>query len=229
MQNFDLVKKYTIWIKVLPNIFSFLLSLGAAYYLHWQTKDLVWSLWISSLLLGYIIFISFAIKALYYTITQMPKNIIKTLISSAIMLLFFFIHFGGFHLGHAVFLNTFFNIGFFESMGSIFELSLWQIITNIYHHLITPYAYFIVAILIAERAFLQQIFKKPRKNATHKLDNSMMFYPYKNVIKMHIILIVFGMVFALGIESFIMTAIIYFIYFAPIKELKQVLQTIKNR
>mgnify|MGYP003594895929 CR=1 FL=1 len=46
------------FIRVLPDIAAFALGLGLAGGLNWQTADLVWSLWLGSLVLGYLTLLS---------------------------------------------------------------------------------------------------------------------------------------------------------------------------
>ena len=41
--------------RILPDVLAFMLGLGVARWLRWPTTDLVWSLWLSSLVLGYAI------------------------------------------------------------------------------------------------------------------------------------------------------------------------------
>ena len=42
------------WQAVLPDLLAFALGLGLAYVFRWQTADLVWSLWLGSLVIGYL-------------------------------------------------------------------------------------------------------------------------------------------------------------------------------
>lgn len=44
----------TLIARVLPDIVAFVLGLGLAWFLEWETRDLVWSLWLCSLVLGYL-------------------------------------------------------------------------------------------------------------------------------------------------------------------------------
>ena len=45
------------WISALPDAAAFLAGLAIAWYMGWNTRDLVWSLWLSSLLVGYSIIV----------------------------------------------------------------------------------------------------------------------------------------------------------------------------
>ena len=41
------------WADAWPDALAFATGLAMAWYFQWQTRDLVWSLWLSSLLVGY--------------------------------------------------------------------------------------------------------------------------------------------------------------------------------
>lgn len=46
------------FVRVLPDALAFGIGLAVAYFLGWETKDLVWSLWLCSLVLGYLTLLS---------------------------------------------------------------------------------------------------------------------------------------------------------------------------
>src|SRR3954465_7876525 len=41
------------WADAWPDALAFVAGLGMAWYFQWETRDLVWSLWLSSLVVGY--------------------------------------------------------------------------------------------------------------------------------------------------------------------------------
>jgi hypothetical protein len=41
------------WRSAVPDLVAFLLGLGVAWALRWRTADLIWSLWLSSFVVGY--------------------------------------------------------------------------------------------------------------------------------------------------------------------------------
>lgn len=41
------------WINAWPDALAFAVGLGLAWYFQWETRDLVWSLWLSSAVIGY--------------------------------------------------------------------------------------------------------------------------------------------------------------------------------
>lgn len=42
----------------LPDLTAFAFTLALAWYLDWQATDLVWGLWLSSLMVGYLVMLS---------------------------------------------------------------------------------------------------------------------------------------------------------------------------
>ena len=82
----------------------------------WSTTDLVWSLWISSLLVGY----AFLVLHLFTGATSRERLPSPLHVPAALFgLLFFTVHFGGFHFVHSVFLNEFFPLAGESSAGAL--------------------------------------------------------------------------------------------------------------
>ena len=83
----------------------------------WQTRDLIWSLWLSSLTVGYAVLITNIMKMTFWPgrfsgymmkDTFKPESsVIVRMLAGSFLFGFFSIHFIGFHLGHAVFLHQF--------------------------------------------------------------------------------------------------------------------------
>jgi len=40
------------WAQAWPDALAFAVGLGLAWYFRWETRDLVWSLWLSSAVIG---------------------------------------------------------------------------------------------------------------------------------------------------------------------------------
>jgi hypothetical protein len=153
------------WRSILPDLLAFTFGLSAAWLLRWKTTDLVWSLWLSSLVLGYLTIVStiagyayLGIKAI--THPEVPKKDLlpAILIGSAVLLLFlafFSFHFCGFHAGHAGFLSIFFPIAgvpknaFFEAFMN--PILLWK---TVFRYLPIAYAGFLIPAIVAERRYI---------------------------------------------------------------------------
>jgi hypothetical protein len=136
-----------------------------AYFLKWQTRDLVWSLWLSSLVTGYLTILSSLGAGAYLGLALIRHPDFKKeqlmpalLIGGGIglfLLAFFSIHFCGFHAGHSVFLNSFFPLEGLpdDGFGDAFMNPplLWLMV---FRHLMGPYGLFLIPAVIAERNHL---------------------------------------------------------------------------
>src|SRR3954469_1552470 len=137
---------------------AFVVGLGMAWYFQWETRDLMWSLWLSSLVIGYAmivwsifgtgIFIAWK-AAKEPGLAQASKGNVALVGSILLggglfMLAFFTVHFGLFHFVHSVFLNTFFPVNP-ALPGSFPGFAL-------YREVFQRYWWFLPAAAIAERA-----------------------------------------------------------------------------
>ena len=94
------------------------LGLALAWHSHWQTSDLVWSLWLCSLCIGYASLLSLIGAGVYLAIQLMAEPSFKrdesasfVMVVSGValfMLAFFSVHFCAFHSIHASILSGFF-------------------------------------------------------------------------------------------------------------------------
>ncbi|ABW66598.1 DUF6498-containing protein [Desulfosudis oleivorans] len=253
MNSFDSVsadgrmhKKALVW-RVFPNIVAFGIGLGVAWFLEWETTDLVWSLWLCSLVLGYLTILSaiFGGAWAWIHITGQEdlsqKNRTAALVAGIgmglFLLGFFSIHFCGFHAGHSVFLRQFFPVEGMpaEGFGAAFMNPplLWALA---FKHLAVPYGIFLVPALIVERRhvfapFIQAVHMvngrktangsgTDPKTSAQKFFGNAMGRPYINVVRMHILIFFFALCFFLKIDSFAVYAVVYFVYFFPWHEVK---------
>ncbi len=196
----------------------------------WQTTDLVWSLWLSSLVVGYAILVWSIFSPLREFITGAARDpgdasapVAKAgaagllLCGSLFGLAFFTVHFGGFHFVHSVFLNSFFPVGAEPRPGMP---SL-----DIYLEVVRRYWAFLPVAFLAERAAF-------RWNATNSTNDTAvtpaaiarrkgrafgdgLMAPYKNVIRMHLLIFFFAGVHAIGADKFLVYAVVYAVYFFP--------------
>jgi hypothetical protein len=149
-------------LTLLPDFLAFGIGLALAYFLKWETKDLVWSLWLSSLVLGYLTILSIIFGGAYLGLASLRKNdspkkkrLPALLIGTGgglFFLAFFSIHFCGFHAGHSVFLRAFFPLEGLpnDGFGNAFTNPplLWYLA---FKHLLKPYGLFLIPAIIAER------------------------------------------------------------------------------
>ncbi|PKO13104.1 MAG: hypothetical protein CVU39_20900 [Chloroflexi bacterium HGW-Chloroflexi-10] len=216
------------YLQVLLALLSFLLTLILADAQQWNATDLVWSLWISSLVLGFLyLFSSIAGNMLSSAVSK--SDAVSDRVMSAMgageglrragivvgglfMLVFFSIHFGMFHFVHSVFLNMFFPL--VEEQNSAFP-NVFQFIQIC---LVRYWPIVLFSGVTQLSNFLNVI------NAPNRNDLSM---PYKNVIKMHISIFVFAGLSGAGMSNFALPYLLI-LYFFPFGALFQLLKKPKQ-
>jgi hypothetical protein len=214
------------WLSAWPDVLAGAGGLLLAWCLHWEVRDLVWSLWLSSLLVGYamIVWMIFgpALAARQAAVAggaSPPGS--ATLgaaywIGALFLLAFFTFHFGMFHFVHSVFLNLFFPV--FERPARGFT-SL-----TLYLQVLREYWPFVLVAAVAERGAFRwpaPLLGGPgagssvaRAGSTPALGGGMMD-PYKNVVRMHVLIFFFAAAHFARLENFYVYAVVYAVYFFP--------------
>jgi hypothetical protein len=201
--------------------------------------------------LGYLTFLSaigggvywglFFIRQKYFNKTQRLPVILFGLVMCLFSLGFFSLHFCGFHAGHSVFLQRFFPVRGIpaDGFGKAFVNPpfLWVLV---FQHLIRPYGFFLIPAIIAERQYIflpliKAIKTVQTETASNKLVidgkiekrciNAAQMYlvirPYINIFRMHLLLFFFAFCYFLKIDSFLVYAVVYSVYFFPWSEMKK--------
>src|SRR5262245_17179729 len=151
--------------RIVPDLLAFALGLGITWLQGWTTTDLVWSLWLSSLVLGYLTILSTIGAGIYIGAAALsqgnldPKESLRAvLIGSALalaFLAFFSFHFCAFHAAHAGFLSSFFPLPGLPknafSNAFMNPVLLWK---TAIQHLLPTYSVFLLATAIAERKYI---------------------------------------------------------------------------
>ena len=229
------------WRSAWPDGLAFIVWLAVAWYSGWNTTDLVWSLWLSSLVVGYAMIVwSVARPGLDVArALHRGRAIIAPTASGAsgappaaavaglmafgalFVLAFFTIHFGGFHYVHSQFLLAFFPIDGETGQRGLAGLST-------YAEVFRRYWGFLPAAFIAERgAFLRPaadtapdvsvtaaaIAARTRANARRPMSG--MTAPYRNVMRMHALIFFFAFAHFARLENFAVYAVVYTVYFFP--------------
>lgn len=245
----------TSLVSFLPDALAFGLGIALAWYTGWQTTDLVWSLWLSSLLIGFrtIMMTILGGASLAWRVDQSSSGATSRpvvlgigLFMSAFLLIFFSFHFCGFHAGHASFLSSFFPVPAVESVdfhGAFMNpVGLLSIALT---KLLPVYGLFMIPMWIAERQGLINTFKlddlKSRLERGRFPDNSdkpsevtspetvhagkrslgqLFVAPYRNVVRMHLLILVFAALQALELESWVPFLMVYSVYFFPWRVLR---------
>jgi hypothetical protein len=215
------------WAEAWPDALAFVLGLGLAWWNAWKTTDLVWSLWLSSLCVGYAIIVVTIFRPVAQIVAGSAKGVTAAtkgqmagvaaidalaLGGGLFMLAFFTVHFGGFHFVHSVLLNSFFPVigqpvrGF--HMGPV------------YAEVFRRYWPFVIVAALAERAAFRappDTAVTPEAIARRKAlaADSGLMAPYRNVIRMHLLIFFFAFAHFAHLENFAVYAVVYFAYFFP--------------
>jgi hypothetical protein len=228
-----------------PDVLAFGIGLGLAWWLKWDTTDLVWSLWLSSLVVGYsmIVWSIFGPMTFFGTKIWQDRAMLgdgpmakaalggtAVLLGGLFLLAFFTVHFGGFHFVHSVFLQQFFPLQ--EGTESVMSAP-WAA----YDEVLRRYWVFLPAAYLAERKAFRfnpapdlppdtsvkaaDIAARKRRNARKGGMDGGMMAPYKNVIRMHLLIFFFAGAHFARLDSFLVYAVVYAVYFFPWRVLRR--------
>lgn len=189
------------------DIGAFLGSLALAYFSGWSTKDLIWSLWLSSLVSGFLYFLIGHVSPVLEQGQTIVERVLKV-IGGLIGLAFFSFHFGFFHYIHGSIVDLYMPLA--EQPNRVY-------LGNLTWRGATPFSFFGTIALalqsywsfvVLNLAYDYKLFFSGIK----KIDQ---FIAYKNVIKLHFLLFALGGLFAIGLESFFAYAFVFAVYFMP--------------
>ncbi|HKB56248.1 MAG TPA: DUF6498-containing protein [Lacunisphaera sp.] len=228
------------WAGAWPDALAFIAGLALAWFGHWETKDLVWSLWLSSLLVGYamIVWGIFGIGAFIAAKAWGDREMLQNepqapmvaggavmLVGGLFLLAFFTVHFGGFHFVHSVFLNSFFPM----RPGK----NTWPD-AALYLQVFREYWPFVLVAAVAERRAFRLASADPgppdtsvraeditRRLAKSKEGFTGMMAPYRNVVRMHMLIFFFAFAHFAKLDNFLVYAVVYAVYFFPWSLLKR--------
>lgn len=207
------------WTEAWPDALAFGVGLGLAWTLAWETTDLVWSLWLSSLVVGYamIVWGAFSPALLRWREGNAGAAALAGLGGLA-MLAFFTVHFGIFHAVHGAFLSSFFPLEAKPGLPGPAVLG----------ELVRRYGWFLPVALLAERRAFRWRKLPPEppstsvkaadiaaRKARQTLGAATMFAPYKNVVRMHLLIFFFAFAHYARWENFAVYAVVYAVYFFP--------------
>ena len=225
------------WTSAWPDALAFAAGLGAAWLGGWTARDLVWSLWLSSLVVGYAMILWTVLRPalaigqgiwidrghLRLTLAENGSGTAIAVGSIALVmglgfLAFFTVHFGGFHYVHSQFLALFFPLDGMNSRGMVGA--------ETYAEVLRRYWTFLPAAFLAERAaFAAKPSTAPDVSVTaeaiaaRKARSSHQFQgmmaPYRNVVRMHLLIFFFAFASTASLDSFAIYAVVYAVYFFP--------------
>ncbi|HNC23782.1 MAG TPA: DUF6498-containing protein [Opitutaceae bacterium] len=222
------------WRSVWADALAFIAGLALAWYGEWQTRDLVWSLWLSSLLVGYamIVWRIFGPAVMIGTGMWRDRQLlagespvpivlggVAYLVGGLFLLAFFTVHFGMFHFVHSVFLNLFFPAvaGGMKNGPS----------AGLYLHVLQTYWPFVLVAAVAERNAFRLDPEASVATVTQgttpgkgKGGFDGMMAAYKNVVRLHVLIFFFAFASFMKVDSFAVYVVVYAVYFFPWRVLR---------
>jgi hypothetical protein len=219
---------------------AFAFGLGAAWRGGWAATDLVWSLWLSSLVVGYAIIVWTIARPIVDVVRGATREADRIsagaaaaggsilLFGGLFALAFFTVHFGMFHYVHSQFLATFFPLDP-AAAGARHGFAG----APLYAEVVRRYWRFLPAAFLAERgAFARPAAAPPvlpagattaaERNAVRQsAQGGAMFAPYRNVVRMHLLIFFFAFAHFARLDNFAVYTVIYAVYFLPWRLLKQ--------
>ena len=228
------------WRSAWPDLAAFLSVLGLAWWTQARAADLVWSLWLSSLVVGYTIIIwglfrpvlemgaavrraralagrgrRDPVPGVLYLVVLIPT------VGALFGLAFFTVHFVGFHYVHAGLLN------FFFPLGGDYDGSRTREGVALFREALRRYWPYLPAALLSHRAAFswrpatREVLPfdvTPKAIAARKAASaarSVMMLPYQNVLRMHALIFFFAFAHFAGLDNFAVFAVVYGVYFFP--------------
>jgi len=207
---------------------AFAIGLAVAWWAGWNTGDLVWSLWLSSFVVGYATIVWMigqpAADLLWTswrqrttvgaTSRQLTVLFLLILAGAGFLLAFFTVHFGGFHYVHSQFLISFFPADL-PGSGRAGSAGMAT-----YIEVARRYWPFLPSAFLAHRAaFLRRpLSLKPDLSASFaegKGFKDVFTEPYRNVMRMHMLIFFFFFAHFARLENFAVYAVVYAVYFFP--------------
>lgn len=217
------------WASSWPDAIAFAVGLAVAWRLRWSAGDLIWSLWLSSFVVGYstIVWMIVQPASEFIELAWRERAILRgnpraiatfvliLLTGVAFFLGFFTFHFGGFHYVHSQFLNSFFPIDTGQRRGAGANMATYVEVARRYWP-------FLPSAFIAHRAaFLRKPFSlAAQKSLSLTTNDSKRFgelftEPYRNVMRMHFLIFFFFFAHFARLENFAVYAVVYAVYFFP--------------
>jgi hypothetical protein len=223
------------WGSAWPDALAFSVGIAVAWWAGWNAGDLVWSLWLSSLVVGY--------SLILWTIAQPAVEIGRgawkaraltgshpayllafwgvLLIGAVFAVVFFTVHFGMFHYVHSQFMISFFPIDTGGAAGSATDAGM-----STYVEIMRRYWTFLPAAFLAERAaFMRKPLSLERNVSLAAFVGStkgkpgrvrsLMWEPYRNVARMHMLIFFFFFAHFARLENFAVYGVVYAAYFFP--------------
>jgi len=185
-------------------------TLTLAYFSGWLTKDLIWSLWLSSLMVGFLsVAVSSGRRIIRPDATMVER--VFSFIGAIFAIGFFSIHFGLFHYVYAAILDLLMPL--MDHPGRVYmgkltwsggrQFSFWETLG------IALVRYWPVALL--------NVIRDRRIVLSASVMTEKEWGPYLAIVKLHFLVLGLGACYGLGLDSFPVYAAVYTILFSPAK------------
>ena len=221
------------WSSAFPDLLAFAGGLAVVWVRGWSTTDLIWSLWLSSLVVGYALIVWAVLQPALELLGLGWRHRVDVeaspawrnpaertlllgvaLVGGAFYLAFFTAHFGGFHFIQSQFLLSSYPLGFeYHTMN---RATLVEVVRRYWPAL--PSAFLARRYAFTRRAFggMRRIDDPagPRSR-WDGMAESRVTGPYLQVMRMHVVIIAFSALHAVQRESFAVFAAVYALYFFP--------------
>jgi hypothetical protein len=236
------------WRSAWPDALAFGSVLFLAWWAHARVADLVWSLWLSSLVVGYSIIVWSIFRPVITggfvawrergfvreAIAQSDGRTIAIIgavgvVGGLFVLAFFTVHFFGFHYVHSGFLNHFFPVGGdYDGARPLEGMAL-------YREVLRRYWLYLPAAFLGHRAAFNRPSPVPagqrimgvtaeaiaaRKAAVRRTAPAMM-QPYADVMRMHMLIFFLAFAHFARLDNFLVYAVVYAVYFFPWRLVKK--------
>lgn len=168
------MEKTNPFTNIFFDLLAFVITVVVAYCLKWQSRDVIWGLWICSFTVGYAYIVTGIISSV---VNASDSARLMQLITGLFLLGFFTVHFGLFHFVHGVFLNVFFPVMPETSGFPNFFAMLTMALTRFWPLVLTT--------------FLSRVSEFPFSGDTFE-QKTMLMKPYASVVRMHLLIFVFA-------------------------------------
>jgi len=217
-----------LWLQLVISLLSFFIIFILARIENWTAGNMVWSLWITSLITGYCYLFAGIVSNTLGSEILSEDSLINRLFQGSVhsgikygllilgilfQLVFFSVHFGLFHFVHSIFLSQFFPI--LDRSFERFSDFLFFVSTSL-----KAYWPVILFTLFASIRKFQRILSQNEPNYAKRA--------YVNVIKIHISIFLFAGLSITGINEWILS-LIFIIYFFPFSAVFEFLKNLKQK
>lgn len=212
------------WRSLVPELVGFAAALVLAWAMGWRTGDVVWSMWLTSLVIGYSLILWNLFGPLLRSGSLSARRVGGLLFEKLFLLAFFSVHFGGFHWGHSLFVNSIYPIT--PPGAEDFSPTLAD-----YWGVVKTYGWFLPLAFLAQRGLFRRSVREAGSRVTASTpesgsakgvsaagegsDSPDIGAAYKGVVKLHLLIFFLLAADETALPEFAIYTVVYFVYFFP--------------